>query len=68
MLSFVNVSLHVVDHLLLGNEMCGLGDQRHEGVEFVRPVVEQVVGVFGTLKVDDARQPVDLGVDGLVYN
>ena len=26
----VVVSLQVVDHLLLGNEMCGLVDQRHE--------------------------------------
>lgn len=64
----VLVSLKVVDHLLLGNEMRGFVDQRHERVEFVRPVVEQVVGVFGPLKVDDASQPVDLGIDGLVYN
>lgn len=64
----VVVSLQVVDHLLLGNEMCGLVDQRHERVEFVRPVVEQVVGVFRPLKVDDAGHPVDLGVDSLVYN
>lgn len=62
------VSLQVVDHLLLGDEMCGFVDQRHERVEFVRPVVEQVVGVFWPLEVDDAGQPVDLGVDGLVYN
>ena len=34
----------------------------------MRPVVEQVVGVFRPLKVDDAGQPVDLGVDSLVYN
>lgn len=60
------VSLQVVDHLLLGDEMRGLVDQRHERVEFVRPVVEQVVGVFGPLKVDDASQPVHLSVDGLV--
>lgn len=65
--SFV-VSLQVVDHLLLGDEMRGLVDQRHEGVEFVRPVVEQVVGVFRPLEVDDASQPVDLGVDGLVHH
>lgn len=32
----------------------------------MRPVVEQVVGVFGPLEVDDACQPVHLGVDGLV--
>lgn len=57
-----------MDHLLLGNEMRGLVDQRHERVEFVRPVVEQVVGVFGPLKVDDASEPVDLGIDGLAYN
>lgn len=62
------VSLQIVDHLLLGNKMRGLGDQRHEGVEFVRPVVEQVVGVFRPLKVDDAGQPVHLGIDGLVYD
>lgn len=61
-------SLQVVDHLLFGDEMCGLVDQRHEGVEFVGPVVEQVVGVFGPLKVDDASHAVNLGVDGLVYN
>lgn len=65
---FVLVSLQVVDHFLLGNEMCGLVDQRHERVEFVRPVVEQVVGIFRPLKVDDSSQPVNLGVDGLVYN
>lgn len=64
----VAVSLQVVDHLLLGNEMRGLVDQRHERVEFVRPVVEQVIGVFRPLKVDDASHPVDLGIDGLVYN
>lgn len=29
------VSLQVVDHLLLGDEMRGLVDQRHERVEFV---------------------------------
>lgn len=57
-----------MDHLLLGNEMRGLVDQRHERVEFVRPVVEQVVGVLGPLKVDDASEPVDLGIDGLAYN
>lgn len=62
------VSLQVVDHLLLGDEMRGFVDQRHEGVEFVRPVVEKVVGVFGPLKVDDASQPVDLGIDGFVYD
>lgn len=64
----VLVSLKIVDHLLLGNEMRGLVDQRHERVEFVRPVVQQVVGIFGPLEVDDASQPVDLGIDGLVYN
>ncbi len=57
-----------MDHFLLGNEMCGLVDERHEGVEFVRPVVEQIIGVFGPLKVDDASQPVHLGIDGLVHN
>lgn len=62
------VSLQVVDHLFLGDEMRGFVDQRHEGVEFVRPVVKQVVGVFGPLKVDDTSQPVDLGIDGLVYD
>lgn len=60
------LSLQVVDHLLLGDEVRGLVDQRHERVEFVRPVVEQVVGVFGPLEVDDASQPVHLGIDGLV--
>lgn len=60
------LSLQVVDHLLLGNEVRGLVDQWHERVEFVWPVVEQVVGVFGPLEVDDACQPVHLGVDGLV--
>lgn len=59
-------SLQVVDHLLLGDEMCGLVDKRHEGVEFVRPVVEQVVGIFGSLEVDDSSQTVDFGIDGLV--
>lgn len=59
-------SLQVVDHLLLGYEVRGLVDQWHERVEFVWPVVEQVVGVFGPLEVDDACQPVHLGVDGLV--
>lgn len=62
------MSLQVVDHLLLGNKVRGLVDQRHEGVEFLRPIVEQVVGIFGPLKVDDASEPVDLGVDGLVYD
>lgn len=57
-----------MDHLLLGNKMCGLVDQRHERVEFVGPVVEQVIGVFGPLKVNDAGQSVDLGIDGFVYN
>lgn len=65
---YVLVSLQVVDHLLLGNKMRGLVDQRHERVEFVRPVVEQVVGVFRPLKVDDASEPVDLGIDGLTYD
>lgn len=65
---FVLVSLQIMNHFLLGNEMCGLVDQRHKWVEFVWPVVEQVIGVFGPLKVDDASQPVNLGVDGLVYN
>ena len=64
----VVVSLQVVDHLLLGDEMRGLVDQRHERVEFVRPVVEQVVGVLGPLEVDDAGQAVHLGVDGLVHD
>lgn len=32
---YILVSLQVVDHLLLGNEMRGLVDQRHERVEFV---------------------------------
>lgn len=68
MMHAVLLSLQVVDHLLLGNQMCGLVDQRHERVEFVRPVVEQIVGIFGPLKVDDACQPVHLGIDGLVYN
>lgn len=64
----INISLQIMNHFLLGNEMCGLVDQRHKWVEFVWPVVEQVIGVFGPLKVDDASQPVNLGVDGLVYN
>lgn len=62
------MSLQVVDHLLLGNKVCGLVHQRHEGVEFVRPVVEQVVGVFGPLKVDDAGESVNLGINGFVHN
>lgn len=57
-----------MNHLLLGNKMCGLVDQRHERVEFVGPIVEQVVGVFGSLKVNDAGQSVHLGIDGFVYN
>lgn len=57
-----------MDHLLLGDKMCGFVDERHEGVEFVRPVVQQVVGVFGPLEVDDACQPVHFGVDGLVHH
>lgn len=57
-----------MDHLLLGNKMRGLVDQRHERVEFVGPVVEQVIGVFGPLKVNDAGQSVDLGIDGFVNN
>lgn len=61
-------SLQVVNHLLLGDEMCGLVDQRHKRVEFVWPIVEQVVGVFGPLKVYDAGQSVDLGIDGFVYD
>lgn len=32
------------------------------------PIVEQVVGVFGSLKVNDAGQSVHLGIDGFVYN
>ena len=66
--TYYSFSLQVVDHLLLGNEMSGLVDQRHERVEFVRPVVEQVVGVFWPLKVDDAGHSVNLCVDGLVHN
>lgn len=64
----VVVSLQVVDHLLLGNEMCGFVDQRHERVEFVRPVVEEVIGVFGPLKVNDTSQSVHLGIDSFVNN
>lgn len=62
------MSLQVVDHLLLGDKMRGLVDQGHERVEFVRPVVEQVVGVFGSLKVDDAGESVNLGINGFVHN
>ena len=61
-------SLKVMDHLLLGDEMGGLIDQRHERVELVGPVVEQVVGVLGPLEVDDAGQTVHLGIDGLVHH
>lgn len=55
-----------MDHFLLGDEVCGFVDEGHEGVEFVGPVVQQVVGVFGPLEVDDACQTVHFGVDGLV--
>ena len=61
-------SLQVMDHLLLGDEMGGLVDQGHEGVELVGPVVEQVVGVLGPLEVDDTGQTVHLGIDGLVHH
>lgn len=59
--------LQVVDHLFLGDEMCGFVDEGHEGVEFVGPVVQQIIGIFGPLEVDDACQPVHFGVDGLVH-
>lgn len=48
--------------------MRGLVDQRHERIEFVGPIIEQVIGVFGSLKVNDAGQSVHLGIDGFVYN
>lgn len=57
-----------MDHLLLGDEVCGFVDEGHERVEFVGPVVQQVIGVFGPLEVDDACQPVHFGVNGLVHH
>lgn len=48
--------------------MCCLVDQRHEGVEFLWPVIEEVVGIFGPLEVDDSGQAVHFGVDGFVHN
>ena len=51
---FVLRLLQIVDHLLFGDEMCGFVDQGHEGVEFVRPVIQEVVGVLGSLEVDNA--------------
>lgn len=56
-----------MDHFLLGDKVCCFVDEGHEGVQFVGPVVQQVIGVFGPLEVDDAGQAIHFGVDGLVY-
>lgn len=62
------VSLQGVNRLLLLGNMCGLTDQRDERAEFVWSAVEQVVGVFKPLKIDEVGQSFNLGRDGFVYN
>lgn len=60
--------LKVVDHLLLGYEVCGFVHKWHQRVQLVWPVVENIVGVLGSLEVDNSSQPVNLCIDGLVYH
>lgn len=58
--------LEVVDHLFLGNEMSSFVDQRHERVQFLRPVVQKIVRVLRPLEINDTSEAVHFRIDGLI--
>lgn len=58
--------LEVVDHLFFGNEMSGFVDQRHERVQFLRPVIQKIVRVFRPLEINDTSEAVHFRIDGLI--
>ena len=55
-----------MDHLLLVDEVGGLADQSHEGVEVVGPLIEDLTGVLGLSEGHHPSRPVDSGIDGLL--
>ncbi len=58
--------LEVVDHLFLGNEMSSFVDQRHERVQFLRPVIQKIVRVLRPLEINDTSEAVHFRIDGLI--
>ena len=54
---------HLVDHLLLGDQMGAMTQHLHEVVDVLRPLVEDVVSRLRLGEVDHGEEAVHLGGD-----